>query len=208
MRRFIARLSAVFGEPKGDLEAVMGELERVLAGFPPEDLDAAASDIIDSAAKKYWPMPKELADAARRARAKRINAMVTQGRAEQRDPFSRACQDEADKLVRAFEGVEKSIEFGWIAPLHDFCALHGRHPTPQETARIMWTAREIDRMLELFREKLANFTPLPPRKPGDPRPAFEESGPLLKSQIRMLESAKKRRQQLVDRLFSNRSVAA
>jgi len=56
----IARFSNCYGEPKAlDVEAFLGEYERVLKGYTPDTLRKAADEIIANHAYPSWPTPGE-----------------------------------------------------------------------------------------------------------------------------------------------------
>lgn len=66
-KRFLARLSAAFGDPGGsDDAATVIEYANAIAGTTPEILDAAATAIIRDRKYRSWPSISECLDAIRR----------------------------------------------------------------------------------------------------------------------------------------------
>jgi hypothetical protein len=100
------RFGVLYGEPKtSDMDAFIGEYEKLLKGTEKELLVAATDRVIKGQVRRYWPTPGECHKAVNEAaelRHSALNAATPPKREPERPPLTPEERERSRELMRKF----------------------------------------------------------------------------------------------------------
>ena len=106
----LSRLSRMFGDPRtNDPDGYMDEFERALRGYSRDVLIQATNELIDNAARPFWPTVGEARAACRKA-AERL-AMLAKGpaRSAQEQEWPSPSPEEAARMMALITEAGKKM---------------------------------------------------------------------------------------------------